>query len=145
MDDIDKLILKELMTDGRLSARKLSHKIGLSTVAILSRLKKLTGSDIITGYTVLIDSEKMGYELPAIFEVVVKKDQGMRVSKQFAQMENVCAVYTHTGSTDIMVIVKFKDRHELADFAHSSAMIDGVDNVSTNVVLRTIKEDFRLL
>ena len=41
MDDKDIEILKHLTVDGRQSARQLSHRLGVSTVTILSRIKKL--------------------------------------------------------------------------------------------------------
>lgn len=41
MDDKDFEILKHLSVDGRQSARQLSHRMGVSTVTILSRIKKL--------------------------------------------------------------------------------------------------------
>ena len=41
MDETDERILKNLMFDARLSARQLALKLGMSTVTILSRIKKL--------------------------------------------------------------------------------------------------------
>ena len=43
MDDKDIEILKHLSVDGRQSARQLSHRLGVSTVTILTRIKKLGG------------------------------------------------------------------------------------------------------
>ena len=40
LDKIDEKILKNLMVDARLSARQLALKLGMSTVTILSRMKK---------------------------------------------------------------------------------------------------------
>ncbi|GKS66912.1 hypothetical protein YTPLAS73_04590 [Nitrosarchaeum sp.] len=40
-DEIDTKIIKNLLVDARLSARQLAYKIGLSTVTVLSRIKKL--------------------------------------------------------------------------------------------------------
>ena len=40
-DDKDLKILKHLLVDARQSSRQLAHKLGMSTVTIISRLKKL--------------------------------------------------------------------------------------------------------
>jgi len=40
LDDLDSKILKNLLVDSRLSGRQLSLKLGLSTVTVLSRIKK---------------------------------------------------------------------------------------------------------
>jgi len=50
MDETDEKILKNLIVDGRLSARQLALKLGMSTVTILSRIKKLEKEKIILGY-----------------------------------------------------------------------------------------------
>lgn len=41
MDEKDIQILKHLLTDSRQSARKLSLRMGVSTVTMISRMKKL--------------------------------------------------------------------------------------------------------
>ena len=63
MDETDEKILKNLMVDARQSARQLALKLGMSTVTVLSRIKKLEKAKIIQGYTVIIDHEKLGYSL----------------------------------------------------------------------------------
>ena len=39
-DETDTKILKNLLVDSRSSARQLAHKLGLSTVTVLTRIKK---------------------------------------------------------------------------------------------------------
>ncbi len=41
LDKTDERILKNLMVDARLSARQMAIKLGISTVTVLSRIKKL--------------------------------------------------------------------------------------------------------
>ena len=55
LDETDEKILRNLMLDARQSARQLALKLGMSTVTILSRIKKLEKEKIIKGYTALID------------------------------------------------------------------------------------------
>ncbi len=75
MDKIDEKILKNLLVDARLSARQLSLKLGLSTVTVLSRIKKLEKEKIIKGYTSILNHEKLGYDLTAVIEIIAKKDK----------------------------------------------------------------------
>ncbi len=49
LDKTDEKILKNLMVDARLSARQLALKLGISTVTVLSRIKKLEREKIIKG------------------------------------------------------------------------------------------------
>lgn len=143
-DETDEKILKNLMVDARVSARQLALRLGMSTVTILSRIKKLEKEKIILGYTAIIDHEKLGYSLTAIIEIVAKNDKIVEIEDEISKFENVCGVYDITGSTDTLIIVKFKERSELSTFVKELAAISNVENTITHVVLNTAKEDFRL-
>lgn len=144
LDKTDKKILKNLLVDARLSARQLALKLGMSTVTILSRIKKLEKEKIIQGYTAIIDHEKLGYNITAIIEIIAKKDKIVDIEEELAKIENVCGVYDITGSTDTVIIAKFKERNELSEFVKGLSAIPNVENTITHVVLNTAKEDFRL-
>ena len=144
IDETDEKILRNLMVDARLSARQLALKLGMSTVTILSRIKKLEKAKIICGYTTTIDHEKLGYSLTAIIEIVAKNDKIEDIENEISKFENVCAVYDITGSTDTVIIAKFKERNDLSKFVKGLASIPNVKNTITHVVLNTTKEDFRL-
>ncbi|NJK77946.1 MAG: Lrp/AsnC family transcriptional regulator [Nanoarchaeota archaeon] len=144
LDKNDERILKNLLVDARLSARQLGLKLGMSTVTILSRIKKLEKEKIIKGYTAIIDHEKLGYTLTAIIEIIAKKDKIIDIEMEIAKIENVCGVYDITGNTDTLVIAKFKSRDELSEFVKGIASIQNIENTITHVVLNTAKEDFRL-
>lgn len=144
LDKIDEKILKHLMMDARLSARQLALKLGMSTVTVLSRIKKLEKAKIICGYTTIIDHEKLGYTLTAIIEIMAKNGKVLDIEEEISKFENVVGVYDITGSTDTIIIAKFKERNELSDFVKSLGAISNVENTITHVVLNTAKEDFRL-
>ena len=144
LDETDERILKNLLMDARQSARHLALKLGMSTVTVLSRIKKLEKAKIIHGYTAIVDHEKIGYSLTAIIEILAKNDKVMDIEEEIAKFENVCGVYDITGSTDTIVIAKFKERKELSKFVKDLATIPNVENTITHLVLNTAKEDFRL-
>jgi Lrp/AsnC family transcriptional regulator, regulator for asnA, asnC and gidA len=144
LDETDEKILKNLLVDARQSARQLALKLGMSTVTILSRIKKLEKEKIIRGYTTIIDHEKIGYSLTVIIEIIAKNDKVVEIEDEIAKFENVCGVYDITGSTDTIIIAKFKERKGLSKFVKEIATIPNVENTITHVVLNTAKEDFRL-
>ncbi len=145
LDETDEKILKNLMVDARLSARQLALKLGMSTVTMLSRIKKLEKEKIIKGYTAIIDHEKLGYNLTAVIEIIGKKDKIVDIETELAKIENVCGVYDITGNTDTLIIAKFKERNELSEFVKGLSSIPNVENTITHFVLNTAKEDFRLI
>lgn len=145
IDEIDLKILKNLLVDARQSARKLSLKLGLSTVTVLSRIDKLQKLKIIKGFSAILDDQKLGYDLTAIIEISAKKGQMILVEKEVSAIDNVCAVYDITGQTDVMVVAKFKNREELSEFVKQLSAKPNVENTNTHIVLNTIKEDFRII
>ena len=144
IDETDRKIIRHLLGDARLSARQLGLRLGMSTVTILSRIKKMEKERLIRGYAAALDHEKLGYALTAIIELSAKKDMLVEVESSISEMQNICAVYDITGSTDTIIIAKFKDRDALSDFVKGLSSIPGVTNTITHVVLNTAKEDFRL-
>ena len=144
LDSLDKKILKNLTVDARQSARQLALKLEVSTVTILSRIKKLEKEGIVLGYTATINYEKIGYSLTAVIEIIAKNDKILDIDEEISKFENVCGVYDVTGTTDTIIIAKFKERNELSTFVKGLAGIANVENTITHVVLNTAKENFRL-
>lgn len=144
MDEIDEKILKNLLVDARSSARQLALKLGMSTVTVLSRIKKLEKEKIIKGYTTIIDHEKLGYDLTVVIEIVAKNNKMLDIAQELSKIENVCGVYDITGSTDTLLVAKFKSRSDISEFVKKISSIPNIENTNTHIVLNTIKEDFRL-
>ena len=145
MDNKDIEILKHLTIDGRQSARQLSHRLGVSTVTILSRIKKLEEQNIIQGYSVRLNHELLGYEITSIIEIKSNKGKMLEIENEIAKYESTIAVYDITGDADMIIIAKFKNRELLSDFVKKISAISNVENTLTHLVLNTIKEDNRLI
>jgi Lrp/AsnC family transcriptional regulator for asnA, asnC and gidA len=145
MDDKDKQILKCLLSDARQSARQLSLRLGVSTVTMISRIKKLEGKKIVKGYSARLDHELLGYDITAIIEVKTNQGKMLEIENKIAKHENVIAVYDITGNADTLIIAKFKDRTDLSIFVKKLSAIPNIENTQTHIVLNTIKEDDRLI
>jgi|TARA_B100000809_G_scaffold197758_1_gene197442 DNA-binding Lrp family transcriptional regulator len=145
LDDRDIKILNHLLTDARQSARQLAHRLGVSTVTMISRMKKLEENKIIKGYSVRLDHELLGYDITALIEIKTRKGTMLEIENEIAKQDNVIAVYDITGDADIVVIAKFKNTNSLSSFVKKLLEITNVENTVTHIVLNTIKEDERLL
>jgi len=145
MDDRDTKILNHLLIDARQSARQLAHRLGVSTVTMISRIKKLEESKIIQGYSVRLDHELLGYDITVVIEIKTTKGKMLEIENKIAKQDNVIAVYDITGDADTIVIAKFKDRKSVSSFVKKLLEIPNVENTVTHIVLNTIKEDNRLL
>jgi DNA-binding Lrp family transcriptional regulator len=145
LDDTDVKILKTLAEDARLSSRQVAKQCDISIGTVLARTKKMEIEGVIKGYTVLLDQEKLGYELTVVTEITVSKGRLLEMENEIARMPNVCCVYDLTGMSDAAIIAKFKSRDELSRFTKHLLSLPYVERTNTHVVLTTIKEDFRIL
>ncbi|MFX1487168.1 MAG: Lrp/AsnC family transcriptional regulator [Promethearchaeota archaeon] len=145
LDETDVKIMKLLSSDARLSYRKIGQNIGISTNTVITRMSNLQNQGIIKYFTTVYDHEKLGYDIAAIIELTISKGKLIEVEKEIAKSRNVLAVYDVTGTTDAMVLAKFKTRKELNRFIKEILNMEYVERTNTRVVLNTIKEDFRLL
>ena len=145
MDEIDVKILKKLLSDARMSYRKVAEEIGVSPPTVLARVEKLENDGIIRSYSTLLDHEKLGYDMTAIIEITAIKGKIAELERQIAKFPNVCAVYDITGLTDMVVVAKFKNRKELSNFVKKDISLPYVERTNTHVVLITVKEDFRFV
>ncbi|NKY86435.1 Lrp/AsnC family transcriptional regulator [Nocardia veterana] len=65
LDDIDRLLIRELMADGRATLSNLAEKASLSVSAVQSRVRRLEARGVIRGYTAKVDPEALGQLLSA--------------------------------------------------------------------------------
>ena len=144
MDDVDWKILKLLSQNSELTREEIAEKIGVnSPTTISNRVKKLSEANIITGYCAKVNTTLLGLsEWKVVIEVQVSKGQLITTEQEIAVLPECLAVYDSTGTTDIIVIARFKKREELSDFTKKLLSMEFVERTISHVVLSTVKEDF---
>lgn len=140
-DHVDTHILRELARDSRLSFRSIGRKLDIATTTVIHRYERMKKEGIIKNSSVVIDYEKIGYNIVALIELTVSKGRLVEVEEKLAKRRNVYAVYDITGDTDAVILARFKDRKELNDFVKSILAMEFVERTNTHLVLNTVKED----
>lgn len=144
IDKLDKQILIELESNSRKSFRDIAGTLKISVGTVVNRVKNLEVNGIIKGYTSILDSKKLGYQV-AIVEIVVSSGKLLEVEKKISENPIVHQVYDITGNTDAMIIVKYKSIDELSKFIKSLLSMPNVERTFTHVVLTVMKEGSTLL
>lgn len=145
LNGTDIKILQDLLKDARFSSRQIAKNVGVSVGTVLSRIKKMEDEGLIKGYSVILDHEKLGYQLTVVTEITVSKGRLVETEKEIAKIPNVCGVYDVTGLTDAILIAKFKSREELGVFTKNILALPYIERTNTHVVITTVKENFQLL
>ena len=140
MDDIDKKIIKVLEDDARTSLRKISELVDVSLGTVSNRVKRMEKNGIIRGYSVILDPDKIGWELNVVIGLRIQKGRLIEIQERIAIDSRVHGVYDVTGDFDSMVIARAKNRKDLDDLSKNVLSIDGVERSITHLVLNTVKE-----
>lgn len=141
LDAVDREIINLLEEDCRLSYKNIALKSHVSVGTAFSRIKKLENEGKIKGYSVILDSSKLGYPLTAVIFLKAEGNFLLSVEEDIANCSNVVAVYDVTGEFDATVIAKFRDRNDLSSFIKSVAAMPHVKRTFTCVSLDTVKEN----
>jgi Lrp/AsnC family transcriptional regulator, leucine-responsive regulatory protein len=142
-DEADIAILRELQQDARISYSELARRIGRSTPTVIERIRKLEDAGIITGSSIRLNLEKLGFGVTALIEV---KTDPMRYEKvlEFARnREEIRECYFVTGESSFVSRVIAPSIAHLQELIQTFSMYG---STRTSVVLSSpiIKDFFDL-
>jgi len=142
IDEIDRRILQQLQSDGRMTNQDLSEKVGLSPSPCLRRLKQLEVSNVITRYVALVDPDKVGLGVTAFVRVRLDQQDDRHLAafeEKITEFEEVMECYLMTGEADYQLRVLVGSLGDFEDFLrHRLTRIQGVAQVTTSFALRPI-------
>lgn len=118
IDEIDWKILLELQKDARTSYAELSRRIGLTTPAIIERIRKLEDAKIITGYRVEIDTAKVGLPILAFVRMSISGVDYSHIVEVAKESKEVLECHRGTGGDSFILKVA------VASIEHLQTIID---------------------
>ena len=130
-----------MQEDCRLSFNKIARKLGISVGTAFNHVKNLEKKGIINGYTVTLDSSKLGYSLTVIIMIQAEGSFLADVENEISKNANIVAVYDITGDYDAVALAKLKDRASLNSFIKNLLALPHIKRTVTHIVLNVIKED----
>lgn len=144
LDDLDRRILKELLNNSNRSYRHLAADLDVAPGTVLKRIKDMEANGIIAGYSIIIDHKKLDSKITAIIELTTSGGKLEEMERKISRLPNIYGVYNTTGSPDAVIVGTFKDTDDLGKFTKNLLGMPFVSRTNTLVVLKKVKEDFRL-
>lgn len=112
IDDIDCEILAELQANARIAFAELGRRVGLSTPAVIERVRRLEDSQVIMGYRAVVDPAKVGLPVRAFVKVTVAGDKLQKFASLVRNLPEVLECHRVTGAESFMVQIAVRDvRH----------------------------------
>ncbi|NWK83611.1 Lrp/AsnC family transcriptional regulator [Staphylococcus sp. GSSP0090] len=73
LDDTDKLIIKELQNNSKITMKSLGRKVNLTGQAVNTRITRLENDGVIQNYTIVVDQKSLDCNVHAFINVYMHK------------------------------------------------------------------------
>lgn len=148
LDRKDRLLLRELQKDSRLTMQELADRVGMSASACWRRVRNLEEDGVIDRYAVIVNPRKAGFSLSSMTLVSLARHEQQHVEnfvQEVLRHPEVLECFATSGEADfhLRVVVEDMDAYNqfLDDFIFK---LPGVSQVRSNIVLKEIKADTAL-
>ncbi|WP_342641700.1 Lrp/AsnC family transcriptional regulator [Rhodoligotrophos ferricapiens] len=144
LDRVDRIILRELQRNARITNVELAKLAGISAPPCLRRVRALEKAGLIKGYIALLDASDLGFEV-TMFAAIGLHSQaeadlqafGERISRSPIVRES----YMVTGESDFLLKCVARDIGEVQSFVAELTALPNVASVKTRLVLDVTKYD----
>ena len=143
LDKADLAILSILQEDCRSPLDLIADEVGLSTVTVQRRIKRLRDSGVILRDVSVLDPEQLGWKMTFLVLVEMERERSDMLDNFRKRMVNepqVQQCYYITGEADFAVICLAKDMEDFEVLTHRLFFDDpNIRRFKTNVVMRRNK------
>lgn len=143
LDEIDRRILRELATDGRLTSAQLGERVGLSASPCWQRVKRLEEAGLIEGYVAVLDAARLGFPQTIIIEVTLERhddDIIEHFGQSLAEFPEVIEAWLTTGEYDYFIKVAVDSTEGYERFLRERLYrIPGIRHTRSCFALRRLK------
>nr|WP_239587781.1 Lrp/AsnC family transcriptional regulator [Bacillus pakistanensis] len=138
---MDIQILDILQKGAHVSNSEIAKRVNLSPPATHARIKRLENEGYITQHVVILNQEKLGFDLLSFIFMSTNIHQAEKLEvleKALESMPEVLECHCLTGEYDYLLKVANKDRRELESFIRKLNRL-GITRIQTSLALREIK------
>ena len=141
LDELDQQIVKLLIRNARMSYSEIGQKIGISRVAVRSRVQALEQAGISEEYTTVINPQKISGAISCYFEIETVPDTLPEVAALLEQNDTVTQIYRVTGKSKLHVHAVASSSEEMEELMYGTMdKLPGVVECSCNMIFSRIKD-----
>ena len=137
LDDIDRILVRELVADGRATLSELATSTGLSVSAVQSRVRRLESRGVVTGYCARIDPEAIGHLLSAFVAITpLDPSQPDDAPARLQHIEAIESCHSVAGEESYILLVRVESPRALEELLQRIRTAANVRTRST-IILQT--------
>ena|SRR3989344_4087959 len=140
IDEIDKEIVNTLLFDADTTNREIASKCRIALGTVNNRINKLKKLGVIKKKTIMVDYEKLGYQIEVLIALKIRKGSFYEIEKNLASDKNVFLVMDITGDYDAEVLARFHTKRELDAFVKKLQQQPFIESSSTRLILNIYRE-----
>ena len=145
LDDIDRILMRQLVADGRSTLAELAASAGLSVSAVQSRVRRLESRGVVTGYSARIDPEAVGHLLSAFVAITpLDPSQPDDAPARLHDIEAIESCHSVAGEESYILLVRVESPRALEDLLQRIRTAANVRTRST-IILQTFYDDRRFV
>lgn len=137
LDDVDRVLVRELVANGRATLSELAASAGLSVSAVQSRVRRLESRGVVSGYSARINPESLGHLLSAFVAITPldpsQPDDAPARLEHIAEIESCHSV---AGEESYILLVRVESPRALEDLLQRIRTTANVKTRST-IILNT--------
>ena len=145
LDEIDRMILAELQSDGRMTNVELAKRVGISAPPCLRRVRTLEDSGYIKGYHADVDARELGVEVQVYAMVGLQSQAEVDLSAfeaKCARWPLVRECHMLNGEVDFILKCVAPDLSTFQRFlTEELTAAHNVISVKTSLVIRGAKDE----
>ncbi|OHU93290.1 Lrp/AsnC family transcriptional regulator [Mycobacterium talmoniae] len=141
LDNIDRILVRELVADGRATLAELAATAGLSVSAVASRVRRLESRGVVTGYSARINPEALGNMLSAFVAITpLDPSQPDDAPARLEHIEAIESCHSVAGEDSYILLVRVASARALEDLLQRIRTAANVQTRST-IILQTFYSD----
>jgi Lrp/AsnC family transcriptional regulator, leucine-responsive regulatory protein len=141
LDDIDRILVRQLVADGRATLAELAASAGLSVSAVQSRVRRLEARGVVSGYSARINPEAVGQLLSAFVAITpLDPSQPDDAPARLAHIEEIEACHSVAGEESYVLLVRVGSARVLEELLQRIRTTANVQTRST-IILNTFYSD----
>ncbi|MDD3773340.1 MAG: winged helix-turn-helix transcriptional regulator [Weeksellaceae bacterium] len=147
LDEVDHQILEMLIENTRVPFTDIAKKLLISAGTVHVRVKKMEDAGIITGSSLTLDYEKLGYAFIAYVGVFLHNtSQSKFVLERLREIPYVTVAHVTTGKFNIYCKIRARDTNHAKEVIFAIDDIEGVYRTETMISLEeSINDKKRLM
>jgi Lrp/AsnC family leucine-responsive transcriptional regulator len=137
LDDIDRILVRALVVDGRATLAELAGTAGLSVSAVQSRVRRLESRGVVSGYSARINPEAVGHLLSAFVAITpLDPSQPDDAPGRLEHLKEIESCHSVAGEESYVLLVRVESARALEDLLQRIRTAANVQTRST-IILNT--------